>query len=153
MSRHANDEDILELTRRGLSADQIARRLKVCTRTVHRARVRNGVGQPNRRTGPRYTPEFLAKAEAHLDEGWSFREIGRTYGVDPERLSRKFPGRGWTKAQASELGAIRREEKRLFHALDNQRLNALHQLPMADQLCRSGAAFETMPGQPHTEAA
>lgn len=46
------------------------------------------------------SPERLARIEAMLDDGWSFKEINRTEGADMETLRRHFPGRQWSKAQA-----------------------------------------------------
>jgi transposase-like protein len=149
--RRANDADILELIEQGLNARQIAKRMGICTQTVYRSRLRQGLAERHAHKANRYTPEFLAQAERHLDDGWSIKEIARTYGVNQDRLGKHFPGRGWTKTQAAELAVLRREENRLFRALDNQRHNATQQMPLADELCRSGASFATVPGQPHTE--
>ncbi|WVX88035.1 helix-turn-helix DNA binding domain protein [Arthrobacter phage TforTroy] len=51
------------------------------------------------------TQERLARIEAMLDDGWSFKEIHRTEGVDEETLRHHFPGRQWSKAQANEYRA------------------------------------------------
>ncbi|UVK63568.1 helix-turn-helix DNA binding domain protein [Arthrobacter phage Janeemi] len=46
------------------------------------------------------SPERLARIEAMLDDGWSFKEIHRTEGADMETLRKHFPGRQWSKAEA-----------------------------------------------------
>lgn len=129
------DESIAELTRKGQSASQIARRLGIAERTVQRARIRTGTSRtPHRNSGRRYSPEFLAVAEKRLDEGWPIREIARTYGVNEKHLSRHFPGRGWTIEQAAQQAVVRKAEMRLFAVLENQHRNASHLLPLADVL-------------------
>jgi len=50
------------------------------------------------------TKERLALAEKCLDEGWSFIEITRTYGITGVTLRRHFPGRGWTLKEGAQLG-------------------------------------------------
>ncbi|WGH21118.1 helix-turn-helix DNA binding domain protein [Arthrobacter phage Cassia] len=45
--------------------------------------------------------ERLARIEAMLDDGWSFKEVHRTEGADMETLRLHFPGRQWSKAEAT----------------------------------------------------
>ncbi|WGH21227.1 helix-turn-helix DNA binding domain protein [Arthrobacter phage ObiToo] len=47
------------------------------------------------------TQERLARIEAMLDDGWSFKEIRRSEGVSLDSLRKHFPGRQWSKAQAT----------------------------------------------------
>lgn len=132
-SPKAWDESIAELTRQGETAREIARRLGVTTRTVSRARKRTGTDQPcSPNAGRRYSTEFLSTVERHLDEGWSYKEIARTYRVSEDHIANHFPGRGWTREQAAELAVARKAEIRLFRVLDNQCRNARHLMPMAD---------------------
>jgi hypothetical protein len=136
-AKHASpkawDESVAELTRLGKSSRYIAERLGITQRTVQRARARTGTNMPcDPRSGRRYTPELLAAMEQHLDDGWSYAEIGRTYGVDPQRVSLHFPGRGWTIEQSAEIAVARKREIALFRVLDNQHHNATHLMPLAD---------------------
>lgn len=139
MSKHAParqyDEAIAELTRQGHPAHEIARRLDVTPRTVQRARRRTGTSLPSSpNAGRRYTPEFIATVNDCLDQGWSYHEIARTYGVNDQHLAKRFPGRGWTTEQSAQLAVVRKAEIRLYRALDNQHRNATHLLPLADVL-------------------
>lgn len=43
-----------------------------------------------------------------LDEGVSYNEVGRTLGVSPGTVSRRFPGFAWSKADAGRLGMFNR---------------------------------------------
>ena len=152
VSQHV--DAVAELTRQGLTAPVIAERLGITRRTVQRARVRGGVSQPcPPNVGKRYTTEFMATIDRLLSEGWSYKEIARTYGASEGVIAKHFPGRGWTKDQASELAAVRRYEHQLFRTIENQRRNAAHLMPLADQLCRSGQPSNITASQSHTEAA
>ena len=51
----------------------------------------------------KYSPEDLAAVEAMLDEGLSFSEIQRSGGPAMLTLRRRFPGRGWSTEQRTEL--------------------------------------------------
>jgi len=42
-------------------------------------------------------------------------EIQRTYGVNRQRLARRFPGRGWTNAQRAAHGVMVRQANRINH--------------------------------------
>lgn len=98
-------EAIVELDSQGLTAREIAERLGISTRTVNRVRVETGHQQgPGCRS--RYTPEFIAKVEKHLEEGWSITDIARTYDVNQKHLTRRFKGRGWTRQQCAEFGSL-----------------------------------------------
>ena len=63
----------------------------------------------------RISPEDLAVYAARLEEGWSYVEIQRTYGVNRQRLARRFPGRGWTNAQRAAHGVMVRQANRINH--------------------------------------
>ncbi|WGH20759.1 helix-turn-helix DNA binding domain protein [Arthrobacter phage JohnDoe] len=55
-----------------------------------------------------FTPERLARIEAMLDDGWSFKEIHRTEGASMDSLRKHFPGRQWSKAEAiAHTAAVR----------------------------------------------
>lgn len=47
-------------------------------------------------------------AAALLDDGASFREVGRTIGRPASVICRRFPGRGWTVEQVAERAALDR---------------------------------------------
>lgn len=144
------DESVAELTRQGLSTRQIAERLGVSHRTVTRARRHTGTSLGPAECRPRYTPEFLAKVDQHLTDGWSLVEIARTYGVGEQNIGKHFPGRGWTKEQASELAVMRKAENRLMRALDHQRRSVVRQAALAEAFSRPGDANGTGASQPPT---
>lgn len=58
------------------------------------------------RTYPYPWPEKLAKIEAMLDDGASYREVMRTLHVDDGTLRKYFPGRGWTQQQAGQFSVL-----------------------------------------------
>lgn len=140
-------ELILQLTREGMTCAEVAAIVGCNERTVTRWRVRSGHVSPKPFMGRRYTPEELATYETCLDEGWSFREITRTYGVDKDTLARHFPGRGWTRTQTGELvGAMR------HFAAESKRWAVNPQAPHTGQPCRAGQPKSTPPAQSPTNA-
>ena len=46
-----------------------------------------------------------------LADGCSFREIARTTGINRDRISATYPGRGWTYSEAGAFRAATREHK------------------------------------------
>lgn len=92
---------VVELTRAGLSAPQIAERLNVTTRTVQRHRVAAGIAQP---LAPRLTPEQHEQARQLIDDGASYKEVARTIGCANTTVAKRFPGRGWTLAECGRWG-------------------------------------------------
>lgn len=84
---------IVELTRRGWSAERIAEKLGITPRTVARVRVRSGVALPK---PPLMTGDELEMARALLEDGWSYNETGRRLGRHAHTLSRHLPGYGWS---------------------------------------------------------
>jgi len=93
---------VLERTRKGQSAPQIADDLGCCARTVHRARVRLNIGKPS---ATPVTAEQIEKMRQLLDDGASRCETARTLGVSPKTVNRHFPGRKWTREQANEMSS------------------------------------------------
>lgn len=91
------EQRILELNRAGWSDERIAVQLGICSRTVLRARHRNGI-----RFEPKVlTAEELRRAEQMLDDGASYGELARTLGFTPAAFQRRFPGRSqWTRGGA-----------------------------------------------------
>ena len=83
-------DQVVELTLRGYNAAQIAEKLSVSTRAVFRGRQRRRISRP---MPPRWTPEEIAAAERLLDEGCSYREVGRTLGRNSTSVGARFPGR------------------------------------------------------------
>ncbi|AYN59131.1 DNA binding protein [Arthrobacter phage Yang] len=78
-----------------MSLPELAAHFGVSERTASRVRRELGLNREHF-----LTQERLARIEAMLDDGWSFKEIHRTEGVDEETLRLHFPGRQWSKAQA-----------------------------------------------------
>lgn len=94
-------EQVVELTRAGLSAPQIADRLGIATRTVQRHRVAAGIAQPPAR---HLTPAQIHRARQLLDDGASYKEVARTIGCANKSVRYRFPGRGWTLAECGRWG-------------------------------------------------
>lgn len=95
-------EEYARMHRPDLTTAEAAELLGVNPRTITRIRARLGVSQPTTGGACRPGPELLAEIEARLDDGWSVREIERTYGTTWRTIARHFPGRSWTRSQAGQ---------------------------------------------------
>lgn len=100
---------VAELTRAGLSAQQIAAQLRTTSRTVCRDRSALGIAQPR---PVRLTAEQLRRATEMLDDGASASEVARTIGCSQSAVINRFPGRGWTPEQISAHGVLCRQMQR-----------------------------------------
>lgn len=98
-------ERVIELTRLGIAAGDIAAQLRITKRQVSRIRVAAGIAQ---QPAPRLTVEELRTAEELLDAGCSYSEVGRTLNRSESAIAYHFPGRGWEKGEGGRLGAFRR---------------------------------------------
>lgn len=97
---------IVHLTRDGWSAAEIARELKITSRTVERTRVKMGVAQPPVR---RLTADEVARIEVMLADGASIADVARSVGRSIDYLQRRFRGRGWTRSQAGQFAVLCRD--------------------------------------------
>jgi IS30 family transposase len=102
---------IASLTRQGLTAEQIAQMLDCTTRTVRRARK---IRECQVYLPRPFTPEEVARAEALFDDGCSCAEVARTLGRDPTVVWHRWPHRAWTLKQASEMGVLARQARRVL---------------------------------------
>jgi transposase-like protein len=144
---------VKDLTGQGLSVAAIAARLGVHERTVSRWRVRTGVAQAAAGCTRRYTPEELTTFAQCLDDGWSFYEIRRTYGIGPGALRRHFPGRGWTRAQIAEYAVmVRRDGRGNDYDPFNQWREPTHQTARAATAMRQAATKKRRVTQSPTPA-
>ena len=108
-------EQVVTMTRRGMTADQIAETLSITARTVLRHRVAAGIAQP---APARVTDAQWQTAERMLDDGCSLAEIARTIGANPTTVAAHYPGRGWTKQQVGEWRAFMRKANRQLKATE-----------------------------------
>lgn len=92
-------ERIVQLTRQGRSAPEIAAMERVCERTVQRVRKAAGIAQPRSLPTPQH---ILDQADAMLRDGASIQETARTLGIGYGTVQYHFPGRGWTREQCAE---------------------------------------------------
>lgn len=103
--REVNEERVVELTRHGKSAAEIAAVLGCSDRHVVRVRAKLGVAQ---RVPGRIGDEVFAPVPDMLADGWPLAEIARTLGVSADAVIRRYRGQGWTKSQVAEhLSAVR----------------------------------------------
>lgn len=87
-------------TRAGWSAARIAAELGCSERTVQRHRRTAGVAQ----LAPRpLTVDQWRRASELLDDGAPYTEAAATVGCCTKVLSDRFPGKGWTPAQAWDM--------------------------------------------------
>ena len=116
------DTDIfLEMTRKGCSAAEIAERLQVTTRTVTRLRNKHGLCRSNPRTGRKVTPEWHAKVQELLKEGYSHRAIAEITGSHTATIARHYPGTEWKREQISAQGAAMLHLSRIPNKLEGAR--------------------------------
>lgn len=93
---------VIELTRQGRTAPQIAEQLKRSTRTVQRIRTAAGIVK-TQATMP-MTPQEIAWAQALLDDGASYNEVARTLGRNMKTIAERFKGCSkWTPRDGGEL--------------------------------------------------
>ncbi|OIN80757.1 helix-turn-helix domain-containing protein [Mycobacterium malmoense] len=88
-------ERIAALAAAGYRSRQIAETVGVCVRTVQRARRVAGVPAPF--CGNQLSAEELRRAAAMLDDGASYREVGRTLGRSATAVMRNLRGRSQWK--------------------------------------------------------
>lgn len=99
----ARREQVVKLTREGMTAPEIGERLNIAERTVNRDRVKMGVGQPMIRS---WTDEEQARAETLLADGASLNEVARTLGRHRDTIGDRFRGRGWTAEQTGQYNKL-----------------------------------------------
>lgn len=95
-------EQVVFLTRRGLTAPVIAERLGVSTATVYRVRRLRDVHTMRQQRMRRFTAEEDALCRRMLEDGASYSEVARTVGRHREVINRRYPGLGWTRQQCGE---------------------------------------------------
>ena len=88
--------EFARLAQEGATNAALAERFRCDLGTVSRWRRRLGVPSP--RT-VRLEGERRAQVERALEDGWSVKEIERTYGVEHRTIERHFPGRQWSLAK------------------------------------------------------
>lgn len=107
-ARHAR---IAELTRAGLSQAQIAAIVGITPRSVCRTRKKLGLSRPL--SGLHMTPDEIARAQALLDDGASYKEVARTLGRSSWSLRNRFPGYAFTVEQSVEAYRLHKAMSRL----------------------------------------
>lgn len=95
-------EQVIELTRAGVSARDIATRLRITERTVQRIRARAGISQG---AATPLTADELAQAAAMFADGCSREEVARTIGRSTGAMKRHFPDQAWTRAEVGMYSA------------------------------------------------
>lgn len=98
---HEKHAQIVELYHAGLSGREVARQLKVSTKTVVLSLRREG---SVRHPGHRPDPESLARAKAFLEDRAGYAEASRSTGIAVETLKLHFPGMGLTRSEVGLLG-------------------------------------------------
>lgn len=103
-------DEIVRLTRLGLSGAQIAERVGCSPRQVTRVRAKFRLTQPAPETAAkRIAPERLAAVGRMVADGVSHAEIMRTLGVSRHTIIRHFPDTAWSPKESGEFArAIRR---------------------------------------------
>lgn len=102
-----SNEELRQMIDDGLDDQEIAQRLNMSKPTFMTFRRRRGFHRiENPPDNHRKTQEELDRAEALLDEGWSFRMITQETGMSFDTLERHFPGRGFTREQTIEAALM-----------------------------------------------
>lgn len=89
---------IVELTKQGYSATEIASQLGITKRSVVRNRRAAGISRPGANL---ITETELAAARQLLEDGASYGEVGRTLGRSQSSIAAHLPGYGWTREMSS----------------------------------------------------
>lgn len=92
-----------QLHNEGLSAAQIAVRLKVNPRTISRWRVAMGIAKS---PAAPFTQAERARALDLLTDGASYNEVARTLGRSTKCISNALPGFGWTRLECAQFAAF-----------------------------------------------
>ncbi|UKH48343.1 helix-turn-helix DNA binding domain protein [Arthrobacter phage Lilmac1015] len=121
--------EVRELLATGLTAVEVARRLGTTPRTILRAKADLGLPRKSYARSGGLSDEDHARIRECLDAGWSFNELGRTYGYTHATLSRYYPGRGMDPQEAASLGLLMRDANRavreaLSRARQTERISA-----------------------------
>jgi IS30 family transposase len=97
---------VVELTRQGFSATEIAGILSITKRSVTRIRSDAGIAQQIEVVP--LTEDERRSAAALLDDGCSISEVARTLGRCDTTIHKHFPGRGWPKGEGGRLACFNR---------------------------------------------
>lgn len=100
-------ERIADLSRRGVSATEIAHQVGVNVSMVHRVRRMYGLTRTSNQRP--FTAEERARMQELLDDGCSIAEAARTIGRSPAYAWKLFKGQGWTRAECGEYTRLLRE--------------------------------------------
>lgn len=98
-------DTVERFTLAGHSAAGIAKRLHFSVRTIQRYQSDRGC-LPKRAT--KITEEEKLIAKKMLEDGASYKEVGRTLGRSDSAFSRYFPGYAWTPQQTGKHAALMR---------------------------------------------
>lgn len=101
-------EKIVQLTKQGWTAPQIARELGISQRTIQRWRRAGGVAEDHPRATWRATPEWKEAAAKLVEEGYPMQEVAALTGVSTKTVKRHFPDAAWTQQQALDHGRLMR---------------------------------------------
>lgn len=101
-----------ELEHAGMTAAQIATRMRVSVRTVSRWRTATGM---NHQTPTVRTPDDVRdRARRMIETGCSFTDVADTIGVTAQTVRRWFPDLpAWSKSQAGSYGQLMRRFERI----------------------------------------
>lgn len=102
---------VARMTRTGHSAEQIATRLGVTSRTVTRDRKALGIAQP---AATPLTDTEHAHAKRLLADGCSPEEVGRTLGRHPDVIRHHYPEHKWTPQQIVDHAILVRNARKVL---------------------------------------
>lgn len=103
----SNRKRVVELTRSGHSLSQIAMILGITRRSVERFRQLEGLTE-GYVPPPEVTEEEVERARLLLEDGASYKEVGRTLGRCYHTIQRRLPGYEWSEEQRREFMSVRR---------------------------------------------
>lgn len=105
-----NQSRVVQMTRDGFTAQQIAAALGVCERTINRVRMATGVGiiKP-----PPMSDDEIAISKRLLEDGASYMEVARTLNRYWITIRDHVPGYGWTIWDTAVYNSTRHKRKML----------------------------------------
>ncbi|WP_157831597.1 hypothetical protein [Microbacterium hominis] len=117
--------ELAKTTGPGANPAEIAAQVDAKPGAIRKLLLKEGLISPGVSRAP-ISPERLAMAKAHLDDGASYREVARTTGIGIKTLIRHFPDMGADRDNRALLGWINgRPELRELYAELNKGLPAV----------------------------
>lgn len=116
--RSLDHERILELGAQGLTNRQISEHVGGTPNSIGVIRRKNGQGRPG--ANQKMTEAEISRARELLEDGASYKEVGRTLGRHYNTIRFHLPGYGWTYKESGQFGMMMR-----YQAVHDMRITSV----------------------------